>query len=135
MRLQELNEMSARDLRDAEYVIEWLFKDLNLDVVWTTHFKQRAEGREADVTKQELIDMFNKLKQKYGNRLKIARDNHVTIKWVLHDLANDLNIPFTIDFDQENPWKNKYHLRGITILRKDPKEFRKNAEGGQDVWV
>ena len=40
MKLKDLYEMSMQDLRDAERVIEYLFKDLGLDVVWSTHFKK-----------------------------------------------------------------------------------------------
>lgn len=139
MRLVEiaklLREMSMQDLRDAEYVIEYLFKDLGLDVVWTTHFKERIEGRESDVTKEELIGAFQKMKNKYGQRLVMARDNHREFVGILKDLAADLNIPFAIDFDRRNPLNNKYKLRGITIMRKDPKRFVSNVGGGAELRV
>lgn len=135
MKLCDLHEMSMQDLRDAEYVIEFLFKDLGLDVVWTTHFKERIIGREADVTKFELAGAFQKLKQKYGERLRQARDNHREFIGVLKDIATELNIPFAIDFDRRNSRNNKYVLRGITIMRKDPNRFVANISGGAELKV
>lgn len=135
MKLKDLYEMSMQDLHDAEYVIEYLFKDLGLDVIWTTHFKDRIQGREADVTKFELAGAFQKMKEKYGERLKVARANHQQFVGVLKDLATELNIPFAIDFDHRNPLNNKYKLRGITIMRKDPKTFVTNVSGGTELKV
>ena len=135
MKLKDLYEMSMQDLRDAERVIEYLFKDLGLDVVWSTHFKDRVQGREADVTKYELADAFKKLKEKYGARLIAARNNHNEFVGILKDLATELNIPFAIHFDRKNPLNNKYKLHGITIMRKDPKRFVANVSGGTELRV
>lgn len=132
---KSLHEMSAQDLQDAERVIEYLFKDLKLDVVWTTHFKDRIQGREADVTKFELAGAFQKMKEKYGQRLTDARNSHQEFVGVLKDLATELNIPFAIDFDRRNSLNNKYKLRGITIMRKDPKRFVSNISGGAELSV
>jgi len=130
-----LGEMSMQDLRDAEYVIEYLFKDLGIDVIWTTHFKDRIQGREDSVTKFELAGAFKKMKERYGDRLVAARNNHKEFVGVLKDLASELNIPFSIEFDRRNPPNNKYKLRGITIMRKDPKRFRANVGGGTELQV
>jgi hypothetical protein len=135
MKLKDLYEMSMQDLKDAEHVIEYLFKDLGIDVIWTTHFKDRIQGREDDVTKFELAGAFQKMKQRYGDRLRAARDNHKEFVGVLKDLATELNIPFAIDFDRRNPLKNKYVLRGITIMRKDPNRFVANVSGGAELKV
>ena len=135
MKLKDLYEMSMQDLRDAERVIEYLFKDLGLDVVWSTHFKDRVQGREADVTKFELAGAFQKLKEKYGERLRAARNNHKEFLGILKDMATDLNIPFAVEFDHRNPRNNKYILRGITIMRKDPERFKTNVSGGTELRV
>lgn len=135
MKLKDLHEMSMQDLRDAEHVIEYLFKDLGIDVVWTTHFQDRIQGRESNVTKFELAGAFQKLKEKYGDRLKQARDNHKAFVGILKDLATELNIPFAVEFDRRNHRNNKYKLRGITIMRKDPKRFRANFGGGAELTV
>lgn len=127
--------MSTQELRDSEYVIEWLFKDLKLDVVWSTHFVQRVTGREQNVQKQELVAAFQKLKEKYGSRLVQAQQNHEHFVAVLKDLSSELNIPFAVHFDKENPHKHKYTLYGITIMRKPPEKFVSNASGGQDLTV
>lgn len=137
MKLIDLQEMSMQDLKDAERVIEYLFKNLHLDVVWTTHFIDRVSdgGREEDVTKFELAGAFQKMRDKYGQRLLQARNNHKEFVAILKDLAADLNIPFAIDFDRKNPQNNTYRLRGITIMRKDPKAFKANASGGAELQV
>ena len=38
-----LHEMSDQDLKDAEYVIEYLFKDLKLDVVWSVTLQRKNQ--------------------------------------------------------------------------------------------
>jgi hypothetical protein len=132
MRLNKiLDEMSARDLHDAEMVIEYLFKDLKLDVVWTTHFKERIMGREEGVSKEELIDSFRRMKQKYGDLLTRARDDQQQFTAVLKDISHELNIPFAVDFSRK--YGTKYILRGITIMRKS--NFHNNAEGGVELRV
>lgn len=133
--LKQVIEMSQQQLQDAEYIIEWLFKDLQLDIIWSAHFKQRIEGREKDVRTDELISAFKKLKEKYGAQLIAAKNTREEFVGILKDLSTDLNIPFAIDFDKEKPPNHKYHLRGITIVRKDPKRFRANISGGIELRV
>jgi hypothetical protein len=130
--IQTLLEMSDQDLRDAEYVIEWLFKDLKIDVVWSNHFKQRVTDREQNVTKAELVTMFQKLKAKYGDLLKQAQHNHEHFVAVLTDISTDLNVPFAIHFDNDTP---KYKLHGITIMRKKGAQFHANVAGGHALAV
>lgn len=135
MKVKDLYEMSAQDLRDAEYVIEYLFRDLKLDVVWSTHFTERILGRESNITKQQLIAAFQKLKTKYGAQLVAARDKHVEFIGILKDVAEELNIPFVINFSKINSSGNKYILRGITIMQKDTTKFVSNLSGGSDLPV
>lgn len=128
-------EMSMVDLRSAEYAIEGLFKELALDVVWSTHFKERILDREANMQAPELVDAFRKLKEKYGDRLQQARDDHERFVGVLKDISSELNIPFAIDFDRKDPRNNKYRMRGITIMRKQPTRFKTNIAGGEELKV
>ena len=135
MKLADLFEMSMQDLRTAEDLIERMFKDLELDVIWTTHFKERIVGREENVSLPELVDAFRRMKQKYGPALQASKDNHERFEAVLKDLAHDLNIPFAIDFSHKDPRSRKYNLRGITIMRKDPSRFHINAAGGKELTI
>lgn len=135
MLLQDLFEMSSRDLRDATYAVEWLFKDLKLDVVWSTHFQQRVmQDRETEVRHQDVIAAFSKLKAKYGPLLVQAQRDHKMFTAVLKDLSTELNIPFSIHFHKDDPYKHQYKLHVITIMRKDPAKFKTNVAGG-DVLV
>lgn len=133
MRIRQLYEMSLQDLKDAELAIEWLFKDLRLDVVWTNHFVQRVTGRESDVTKVELMSAFSKMKKLYGQRLQMAQHDHEHFVAVLKDLSTNLNIPFAVHFDSVG--RPKYTLSGITIMRKDPAKFHTNVSGGTELPV
>jgi hypothetical protein len=105
MKLKHLFEMEYSDLRTTEDIISRMFKDLELDVSWTVHFKERAVNREEGITSVDLIAAFRKLKDKYG------------------PVLTELNIPFGIDFTHKDPKKRKYLLRGITIMRKTPDKF------------
>lgn len=135
MRLNDLFEMSLIDLRGVELAIEQLFKDLRLDVIWTVHFKERILNREQQVTPEELFFAFKKLKNKYGKRLQQAKDNEERFVGILKDMAADLNIPFVVDFSRENTQNHKYHLKGITIMRKRPERFHANIAGGEELKV
>lgn len=137
MHLSELLcEMSARDLQDATYAIEYLFKDLKLDVVWSNHFKQRVlQDREVAVQRTDVINAFSKLKAKYGDRLVKAQRDHTMFTAVLKDMSTELNIPFSIHFDREDPYKHEYKLHIITIMRKPPAQFHTNAAGGDELYV
>lgn len=134
MKLKELFEMSQAELVTAEHIIEKLFKSLKLDVVWTTHFKERVTDREESVSRAELTQAFKKLQRKYSKRLKDARDHKEEFVAVLKDLSSNLNIPFVIDFDKTNN-QEKYVMRGITIMRKNPNDFKINAKGGEELKV
>jgi hypothetical protein len=123
MKLKHLFEMEYSDLRTTEDIISRMFKDLELDVSWTVHFKERAVNREEGITSVDLIAAFRKLKDKYGPVLQAAHNNHEKMEVVLQDISTELNIPFGIDFTHKDPKKRKYLLRGITIMRKTPDKF------------
>jgi hypothetical protein len=134
MKLIDLFEMSTQDLRDTQRALEWLFDDLKLDVVISTHFQSRVlDNREQAVTKEEVINAFSKLKRKYGSLLVQAQHNHEHFVAVLKDMSTQLNIPFAIHFDHDNVPTYKMHL--ITIMRKNPGNFKANNAGGQDLAV
>lgn len=135
MKLKELYEMSYQDLRYAEQIIDRLFHDLGIDVEWSTHFVDRLEGREQDVTREELVLAFKKLREKYSRRLLSAKDRQREFVAVLKDMASDLNIPFSIDYNKVNPENNKYVMRGITIMRKNPRDFKTSHSGSPELKV
>lgn len=126
MKLHELlapvNEMSAVELRSAKDIITRMFKELNLDIIWTVHFKDRAQDRDDAITPVELIDAFRKMKDKYGADLVAAKDNHEQFFGLLQDLSTEINVPFSVDFNKTNR-SGKYELSGMTIMHMDPNKF------------
>ena len=131
-RQHQVVEMSMQELRTAESLIERFFRDLNIDVQWSKHFVVRVldGGREENVTVPELAEAFAKMKRKYGQQLQQAREQGRDFLAVLQDLGTKLNIVFDIDFHPgSQALPHKYVLHGITLMRKNPREFRPNQRG------
>lgn len=86
------------DKRDFEYVenyIDRIFGKRNIDVVFTNHFKERIndDRNVRDITVRELISIFKKTYDEYGEKLAMADyDYEACIK----DFETDINIPLII---------------------------------------
>lgn len=123
-----LTELSWDEAKRVEQYLDRMFKNLGLDVEFSKHFLDRvvdeddyrrdgySSARDSDVSKEELIDAFTHLKQKYGRKLYMARKNPREFSAILKDVSTDLNIPFTIDYDKVE--KKMHELRAITAMRK-----------------
>lgn len=142
MKLKELFEDSDRpfnifELRSSGEVIELerqldsMFSSLGFDIAFSSHFIERILGRESVVTKQEILDTFQKLKGKYKQRLLSAKKKG-GYEAILKDFDNDLNIVFGI---QATGGKPEYKLVNITIKQKKPEDFYANVEGGEILRV
>jgi hypothetical protein len=112
-----------------DHELDKLFRPLGIDVRFTNHFKERLLGRERKVTGDEVYQTFQRLREKYNDKLKHAkRTGDYTA--VLKDFSNELNIVFAIN--------NPERLDAITIMQKDPSQFHvntRNSQGAQELRV
>lgn len=146
MHIQQLLEMSNRELFSAEQQIDRLFRDIGLDVKFSRHAMNRMldpddparrdydanqYARDTDVTQEELVAAFKEMKQKYGSQLLKARSNPEAFVGVLKDVATKLNLPFVIDYDIVR--KRVHDLVVKTVMRKD--NFKTDHSVGRDFPV
>lgn len=136
MLLKDIVEMAQSSMAPLENAIDNMFRELELDVYFSNHFKQRildngTEARDVDVSAQDIFKAFNKLKIKYGDALFNARRNPKEFVGILKDISTNLNIPFTIDYDKFN--KRFHKLTAITLMKK--RNFMPNARGGKVLTV
>jgi hypothetical protein len=124
LELQSDNEITMLD-----HELDKLFRPLGIDVRFTNHFKERLLGRERKVTGDEVYQTFQRLREKYNDKLKHAKKTG-DYTAVLKDFSNELNIVFSID--------NPHQLDAITIMQKDPSQFHvntRNSQGAQELRV
>ena len=110
-----LNEMiSPSELDLLEDYADRLFKELNLDVKFSIHFRERVNDtrNKPPITTHELIDLFKRAYEKAGKKIS---EMPPKAEAVLQDMRTNLNTPFVIEFD---PNKGELYLVLKTIIRK-----------------
>ena len=110
-----LNEMiTSSELDILEDYADKLFKELNLDVEFSRHFRERVNDprNRKPITTAELIGLFKRAYQKSGKKISEMPPN---AEAVLQDMRTDLNTPFVIEFDPRN---GELDLVLKTIMRK-----------------
>jgi phenolic acid decarboxylase len=120
--ITEASLVSSKVLKEVENYADKIFKSLNIDVVFTNHFKERINDyrNKKQITGNELIDIFKRLRYKHGMEIsKLTPKAQRLIK----DMKNDINIPFIIDYDKN---KKMLTLNIKTIMRK--KDFKSDTQ-------
>ena len=110
-----LNELiSPSELDLLEDYADRLFKELNLDVKFSIHFRDRVNDtrNKPPITTHELIDLFKRAYEKAGKKIS---EMPPKAEAVLQDMRTNLNTPFVIEFD---PNKGELYLVLKTIIRK-----------------
>jgi hypothetical protein len=110
-----LNEfVTQSELNDVEKIADEWFEDYGIDVVFTKHFIERVndERNGKPISSEELEDLFTQTAEKYGEKLANLPDNYQA---VLFKLRNDINLPFALNYDDEN---NEMDLVAKTVMRK-----------------
>lgn len=123
MKLLELQ--SPAELRALEAHLDDLMRPVGLDVEFSKHFVERLLGRDRSITGAEIIDSFTKLKQKYKQKLKSYKRKPGQ-RAILKDFDHDLNVIFGVT----HKGGDLPDLVNITIMRKDPDEFRTDTPSG-----
>lgn len=126
MKLYELQAQS--EVHALESKLDALMAELDIDVSFSRHFVERLLGREQQVSQEEIVASFDKLKSKYKNKLEVAKGKG-NYKALLKDLDQELNIAFALRPPRhENELAD---LKNITIMRK--RDFRTDNEPGSEV--
>jgi hypothetical protein len=110
-----LNEsISETELDAIEKYADRLFKELNLDVDLSKHFRARVNDPRNDkpISSAELIGLFKRAFEKSGKKIAEMPPN---AEAVLQDMRTDLNTPFVIEHDHR---KGVLDLVLKTIMRK-----------------
>jgi hypothetical protein len=114
-------EISQDQLDQVEKFADKLFKKANIDVSFTRHFADRMndERNGKPITAAELISLFRKSWKKLGKSIADFPDN---FEAVIHDVANDVNIPFVInDRTKDKEMITKTIMRKKDFKSSDPK--------------
>ena len=102
------------ELDDVERIADEWFEDYGIDVVFTKHFIERVndERNGKPISAEELEDLFTQTAEKYGEKLANLPDDYQA---VLFKLRNDLNLPFALNYDDNN---DEMDLVAKTVMRK-----------------
>jgi hypothetical protein len=134
--LKQLMEMNTGETRIAVGLLNRAFSKWELDFDLSGHATDRSLDREKDVSLQEVVGAFIKLRDKYINHFTNDYNaNAKSFTVVIKDREAALNIVVAFDFSRRNPTTGKYDAKCITIKRKPVDEFGLNLKGGAVAFV
>lgn len=128
MKLNDLLEMSAKEIESAEDMLKRKFLSANIILNFTKHFADRIIDGARDehvardnITVHEMIDMFAKIYSHHNKIFKQAKDFQDEVKrgefeGVIKDLMSKINISYGLEFNKS---KGKYVMTCITIMKRD----------------
>lgn len=126
----EFDTLSDNELEDIEDLADDLFRDYNIDVVFTQHFKDRLRDpreRNNPISFEELENFFIKMANKAGKEISNIPDHK---KAVIKDIVTKLNAPISMERDRINP--NIKDMNMVTIMR-NPRF--KSYSGDKEITV
>ncbi|MDX8383293.1 MAG: hypothetical protein R8M45_04370 [Ghiorsea sp.] len=105
--------ISKVDLIKLEKHLDMLFKDLNIDIEFSSHFFDRLHDARngKEITIDELNDIFTKAHTKYGVKISHSPD---AFEAVLKSVATKINIPFVVNLKRNG----MIEVTGKTVMRK-----------------
>ena len=113
-----IETLTKDNLDQIERFADKLFKKLKIDVEFTRHFLDRVNDARngKPISSAELIHLFKNTHKKYGKKLSQSDPG---LQAVIHDMANDVNMPFIMKWDANN---NEWDMVAKTVMRK--KDFK-----------
>lgn len=107
------NRVTRQQLQAIEKFGDRLLKEFGIDIEFTKHFADRMndERNMPRIAPTELTDLFLKIADRKGARIRQRRDGEA----VLHDIQKDLNIPVAIKYDRKN---DEFDVVHKTVMRK-----------------
>lgn len=109
-------DISQGDLNAVEKYADKLFSKVGIDINFTKHFMDRVNDSRngKPINTAELIHLFKQTYKKYGKAIpKLGHEAEA----VLHDMNNDVNVPFVLKWDGK-----EFDLISKTVMRK--KDFK-----------
>lgn len=109
-----LNEyITSMELNRIEDYADDLFSNVNVDVEFTNHFMDRLNDPRniKDIESVELIDLFDKLYVKYGQKIPTLRRG---TEAVINDINSNINIPFKLIWNSN---KKEFEMINKTVMR------------------
>jgi hypothetical protein len=99
-------------LKSVENYADDLFSDVGIDVEFTKHFLDRANDPRngVDITPEELISLYKKAHDKYGNNLSHLKTGS---ERVVNDVQTDINVPVVL-----NKRGKEAEMVNMTVMRK-----------------
>lgn len=108
-------EVSSSEMKNVEKFADALFKELDIDVQFTKHFKDRVNDtrNHPNISAKELVDFFKKAFEKQGKNIASMTSGKEAL---LNDMQKKLNLPFVFKWDGKN---FEFDLVAKTIMRKN----------------
>lgn len=105
--------VSMKQMKDFEKVVDKLFKKFDMDFNFTRHFADRMgdDRNNPEITLKELAELIKKIYARQGKSIKGIAGAEAVIK----DMQKDLNIPVAVTYDQKN---DEFDVVMKTIMRK-----------------
>jgi hypothetical protein len=105
--------VSMKQMKDFEQVVDKLFKKFDMDFNFTRHFADRMgdDRNNPEITLKELAELIKKIYARQGKSIKGVAGAEAVIK----DMQKDLNIPVAVTYDQKN---DEFDVVMKTIMRK-----------------
>ena len=105
--------VSMKQMKDFEQVVDKLFKKFDMDFNFTRHFADRMgdDRNNPEITLKELAELIKKIYARQGKSIKGIAGAEAVIK----DMQKDLNIPVAVTYDQKN---DEFDVVMKTIMRK-----------------
>lgn len=110
------NFITKQQLQVIERHLDKLFKDLDIDVEFSSHFLDRLNDvRNGEpITVGELIDIYTNVHKDYGKELVINKSEK-QIEKVIKSINTHINIPFILRWNRS---KKMIEMLSKTIMRK-----------------
>lgn len=110
---QVQNRVTRAQLAAIERFGDRLLKEFGIDIEFTKHFADRMndDRNNPRISPQELTDLFIKIADRQGARIRQRRKGEA----VLNDIQKDLNIPVVLKYDAKNDEIDVIHK---TVMRK-----------------
>lgn len=110
-----LSETVTRtQLQSLERYADQLFAAVGIDIAFTKHFFDQVNNSRniPAISPEELTHLFKNTYQKYGKKIK---ELGVDAEAVIHDMENDINVPFILQYDSNS---QEIDLVAKTVMRK-----------------
>lgn len=108
-----IEDVTPSMFKNIEKFADRLFAELDIDVAFTKHFKDRVndDRNHPKITGTELVDFFREAFKKHGKQIKARGEG---LDGILQQITHNLNLPFILQWDKRN---NELDLVAKTIMR------------------